>query len=78
MVLRKRTFMALQPLTSQLCPVAISCLFGPTNARDGTLDLRMTDVPDLGRVAGVAPIGNSNHSSGGSHFDGSGCSKLAC
>ena len=31
---------------------------GPTHARYGTLDLLMTDVPDLVRVA-VAPIGNS-------------------
>ena len=30
---------------------------GPTHARGGTLDLLMTDVPDL------APIGNSDHSS---------------
>ena len=36
---------------------------GPTHARGGTLDLLMTDVPDLVRVAVVAPIGNSNHSS---------------
>ena len=36
---------------------------GPTHARGGTLDPRMTDVPDLARVAVVAPIGNSNHSS---------------
>ena len=36
---------------------------GPTYARGGTLDLVMTDVPDLVRVAVVAPIGNSNHSS---------------
>ena len=36
---------------------------GPTYARGGTLDLLMTDVPDLVRVAAVAPIGNSNHSS---------------
>ena len=36
---------------------------GPTHARGGTLDLRMTDVPDLVRVAVVAPIGNSDHSS---------------
>ena len=35
----------------------------PTNARGGTLDLLMTDVPDLVRVAVVAPIGNSDHSS---------------
>ena len=36
---------------------------GPTYARSGTLDLLMTDVPDLVRVAIVAPIGNSDHSS---------------
>ena len=44
-VLRPRTVMELQPLTSQQSPVAISWLvFGPTNARGGTLDLLMTDV----------------------------------
>ena len=36
---------------------------GPTHARGGTLDLLMTDVPDLVQVAVVAPIGNSDHSS---------------
>ena len=36
---------------------------GPTHARGETLDLLMTDVPDLVRVAVVAPIGNSDHSS---------------
>ena len=36
---------------------------GPTHARCGTHDLLMTDVPDLVRVAVVAPIGNSDHSS---------------
>ena len=34
-----------------------------THARGGTLDLRMTDVPDLVRVDVLAPIGNSDHSS---------------
>ena len=43
---------------------------GQTHARGGTLDLLMTDVPDLVRVSVVAPIG--------SHFDGSGSSKLVC
>ena len=33
----------------------------PTHARVGTLDLVMTDVPDLVRVAIVAPIDNSYH-----------------
>ena len=36
---------------------------GPTHARFGTLDVLMTDVPNLVRVAVVAPIGNSDHSS---------------
>ena len=36
---------------------------GPTRAHGGTLDLLMTDVPDLEWVAVVAPIGNSHHSS---------------
>ena len=36
---------------------------GPTHARGRTLDLLMTDVPDLGWVSVVAPIGNSDHSS---------------
>ena len=34
---------------------------GPTHAHGGTLDLLMTDVPDLARVAVVAPIGNLGH-----------------
>ena len=45
----------------------VSCcnqlVIGPTHARGGTLDLLITDVPDLVRVAVVAPIGNSDHSS---------------
>ena len=36
---------------------------GSIHARGGTLDLLMTDVPDLVLVAVLAPIGNSNHSS---------------
>ena len=36
---------------------------GPTNARGGTLELLMTDVPDLVRISVVAPIGNSDYSS---------------
>ena len=35
----------------------------PTHARGGTLDLLMTDVPDLVRVVVVATIGKSDHSS---------------
>ena len=51
---------------------------GPTHARGGTLDLLMTDVPDLIRVAVVAPIGNSDHSSLSAVIlmAGSGSSKL--
>ena len=36
---------------------------GPAHARGGTLDLLMTDVPDLAWVAVVASIGKSDHSS---------------
>ena len=37
-------------------------VIGQTHARGGTLDLLMTDVPDLVRVAIVAPLGSSDHS----------------
>ena len=37
-------------------------IIGPTHARGRTLDLLMTDVPGLVRVAVVALIGNSDHS----------------
>ena len=36
---------------------------GPTHARGISLDLLMTDIPDLILVAVVAQIGNSDHSS---------------
>ena len=36
---------------------------GPTHARGGTLDILMSDVPDLVRVVVVAPHGSSDHSS---------------
>ena len=36
---------------------------GPNHARGGILDLLITDVPDLVRVAVVAQICNSDHSS---------------
>ena len=36
---------------------------GPTHARVRTLELLMTYVPDLERVAVLAPIGNYEHSS---------------
>ena len=51
---------------------------GPTHARGGTLDLLITYVPDLVQVAVAVPIGNRSLLSVGSHFDGSGCSKLVC
>ena len=38
-------------------------VFGPTHACGGTLDLLMTDGPNLVRVSVVAPITNSDHSS---------------
>ena len=40
-------------------------VIGPTHARGGTLDLLMTDVPDLVRVKHtyLAPLGRSDHSS---------------
>ena len=58
-----RTVTEMQPLTPQPCPVAISWLLARPMHVDVTLDLLMTDVPDLLRVAVVAPIGNSDHSS---------------
>ena len=36
---------------------------GPTHTRGGKLEFLLTDVPDLVRVAVVALIGNSDHSS---------------
>ena len=38
-------------------------VIGTTHARGGTLYLLMTDVPDLVRVAVVAPLDSSDHSS---------------
>ena len=38
-------------------------VIGPTHARGGTLDLPITDVTDLVRVAVLAPLGRSDHSS---------------
>ena len=38
-------------------------VIGPTHAREGTLDLLMTDVPDLVQLTVVAPLSNSDHSS---------------
>ena len=38
-------------------------VIGPTHARRGTLNLLMADVPDLVRVAVLAPLGSLDHSS---------------
>ena len=38
-------------------------MIGLTHACGGTVDLLMTDVPDLVQVTVVAPLGSSNHSS---------------
>ena len=71
--------MVLQPLTSQLCLHGCEQLvIGPIHARGGTLDLLMTDFPDVVRVAVVTLIDKSNHFSFGGHFDGTLCPKLAC
>ena len=58
------------------CHQLVGCR--PNPCTGGTLDLLMTDVPDLVRAAVVAQIGNSDHSSIGTHFEGSGGTKLVC
>ena len=62
-VLWPRTVMVLQPLTSQLCLIDRVNQTVTTHALGDTLDLLLTDVPDLVPVAAVAPIGNSDNSS---------------
>ena len=62
MILQLQIIMVLQPLTSQLYLV-VKLVVCPTHATRGTLDILMTDVPDLVWVSVVAPIGNSDHSS---------------
>ena len=62
-VLRRRTVMELQPFDIATVSGCDQLVVSPTHPRGGTLDLLMTDVPDLVRVAVVAPIGNSYHSS---------------
>ena len=56
-VLRPGTVMELQPFhdfaTVSGCDQLAVC---PTHSHGGTFDLLMTDVPDLVRVAAVAPI----------------------
>ena len=56
----RRGFAALDFATVSCCDQLV---IGPTHPRGGTLDLLMTDVPDLVRVAVVAPLGRSDHSS---------------
>ena len=61
--------MVLQAVISQLCLVAITPISWlsarPMHVVEHltTLDFLMTDVPDLARVAVIAPIGNSDLSS---------------
>ena len=56
--------MELRPLTSQQSLDAISWLSAqPMHVVEHDLLMFNSDVPDLVRVAVVAPIGNSNHSS---------------
>ena len=45
------------------CCDQLVMVIGPTHARGRTLDLLMTDVPDLVQVAVVAPLGSSDQSS---------------
>ena len=63
-VLPPRTVMVLRPSILPLCQLGCDQLvIGPTHARGGTLYLLMTYVPDLVRVAVVAPLGSSDRSS---------------
>ena len=57
----RRTIAAFDFATASGCDQLV---VGPTRARGGTLDLLMTDVPDLVRPSAVVvTIGNSDHSS---------------
>ena len=68
-VLPPRTVMELLPFDFATVSGCVQLVVGPTHARGGTLDLLMTDVPDLVWVAVVAPLGSWDHSiSSGSHF----------
>ena len=63
-VLQPQIVIVLLPFTSHLCLFATSWLSArPMHVVHGTLDLLMTDVPDLVPVAVVAPIRNSDRSS---------------
>ena len=63
-VLQPQIVMVLQPMTSQLAVSGFDQLVvGSTHASDGILDLLMTDVNGLVRVAVVALIGNLEPSS---------------
>ena len=79
-VLQPYIVSVLQPLTSQLCLHGCDRLVvGHTNARGGTLEIIMIDVPDLVRVSVVEPISNSDHSSLSAVISmAAGCSKLIC
>ena len=51
------------PLLARRYRLGDQLVVGQTLTGGGTLELLMTDVPDLVRVAVVAPIANSDHSS---------------
>ena len=56
--------MELKHRTSQLSVIAISWLSAqPMHAVEHLTSILMTDVPDLVRIAVLAPIGSSDHSS---------------
>ena len=56
----RRGIVALDLATVSGCDQLV---IGPTHARGGTLDLMMTDVPDLVQVSVVSPLGYSDYSS---------------
>ena len=62
-VLRPRIVIVLQPLALKLCLVVISWWSARPMRMVEHFNLLMTDVPDRVRVAVIARIGNSDHSS---------------
>ena len=69
--------MVLWPSTQQTISFCDQLVVGPTYSRGGALDLLMTDVLDLVRVAFVEPLGNLNQFSlSDGHFDSSGVANM--
>ena len=62
-VLRLRHDLDVAAVAFATVPGCYLLVVDPTHSRGGTLDLLMTDVPDLVPVVIVAPIGNLDHSS---------------